>query len=250
MIDLHLHVLPGIDDGPAALDAAIEMCRIAARDGCSDLVATPHQRRDAWDTGEPAKLETALRGLAAATGGEPRLHLGGEVRVDSELLADLAASGRAGIQTLAGSRYLLLEFDPGGVGPDPVELVLDLRSQGIWPVVAHPEVTPFFWLEEENPLPRMVEVGALLQITGSSVVGAFGRGPNERAWELLEAGLVHFVASDAHRPDWRPPGLSKARRAIAAKLGEEVGRLLTEANPRAVIENRAIEPAFDREALG
>jgi len=247
VIDLHLHVLPGVDDGPAEIGPAIEMCRIAARDGCSDLVATPHQRRDAWATDDPLRLAAVLADLAAASGGEPRLHLGGEVRVDSELLDDLDAPGRAGIQTLAGSRYILLEFDPGGFGPEPVELVLEVRARGLWPIVAHPEVTPFFWLGDGNPLPRMVAAGALLQVTGSSVVGDFGRGPRERAWELLDSGLVHFVASDGHRPDWRPPGLSRARSAIRARLGEDVARMLTEENPQAVVEDRAIALALQEE---
>ncbi len=249
MIDLHAHVLPGVDDGPAALGPALEMCRMATADGCTQLVATPHQRRDPWPTDDPAQLAAVLTALSAATGGRPTLHLGGEVRVDSELLEELDAAGRAGIQTLAGSRYILLEFDPGGFGPEPVELIRDVRARDLVPVVAHPEITPFFWRADENPLPRMVEAGALLQITGASVAGDFGRAPRERAWELLEAGLVHFVASDAHRPDWRPPGLSRARRAIAAQLGEEVARLLTETNPLAVVENRAIESPVREEAI-
>lgn len=98
MIDLHLHVLPGVDDGPAELGPALEMCRIAALDGCSDLVATPHQRRDAWATDDPAKLAEVLAVLSQASGGDPRLHLGGEVRVDSELLDDLDAPDRSGFE--------------------------------------------------------------------------------------------------------------------------------------------------------
>lgn len=125
--------------------------------------------------------------------------------------------------------------------------MIEVRARGLVPIVAHPEVTPFFWLEDDNPLPRMVAAGALLQVTGSSVVGDFGRGPRERAWELLEAGLVHFVASDGHRPDWRPPGLSRARKAVRARLGEDVARMLTEENPLAVVENRAIAPAAREE---
>lgn len=250
MIDLHLHVLPGVDDGPAEMGPAVEMCRMAAADGCTDLVATPHQRRDAWDTGDPEALRAALGALAEATGGRPRLHLGGEVRVDSELLDDLDAAGRSGVQTLAGSRYVLLEFDPAGLGPEPVELVREIRASGLVPVVAHPEVTPSFWLRPENPLPRMVEAGGLLQVTGASVLGEFGRGPRERVWELLEAGLVHFVASDAHRPTWRPPGLSRARRAVAVRLGEEVARLLTETNPACVVADRELEAPIRQEAHG
>lgn len=250
MIDLHLHLLPGVDDGPAALDAALEMCRMARADGCTTLVATPHQRRDEWATGDPARLEAALAELAAAAaaaGGAPRLLLGGEVRVDSEILADLDAPDRAGIRTLGGSDALLLEFDPRGIGPEPVELVLELAERGLKTLVAHAELTPFFWLDGDGLLERLVDAGAYLQVTAASLCGDFGRPARLRAWELVEGGLAHVVASDAHRPDWRPPGLSRARRELAAKLGQVAAARLTEENPRALLEGRPIAPVSAEE---
>jgi len=242
VIDLHLHLLPGVDDGPETFEQSLRMCRLAADDGCVALVATPHQRRDEWRTDDPEPLRARLAELAERTGGTPRLYLGGEVRVDSDLMTDLARPGRAGLRTLAGSRYLLIELDPEGIGPDPVELAAELGRGGFFPVVAHPELTSFLWAEEDL-IDRMVDAGALLQVTAMSVTGQFGRVVRDRVWSLLDADLVHFVASDAHRPDWRPPGLSHAHGLIAERLGLATAQRLTVANPMAVIEDRALTGA-------
>lgn len=240
MIDLHLHLLPGVDDGAQSLEHSLAMARIAAGDGCEALIATPHQRRDEWSNDDTARLADRLAEVSAAAGSFPQLLLGGEVRVDSELLADLARPGRSGILSLAGSRYLLLEFEPSGLGPDPVAIVHELLAEGWWPIVAHPEVVPFFWESDDDPLARLVDAGALFQVTAMSLTGEFGKGARGRVWELLRAGCVQFVASDSHRPDWRPPGLAAARKILARELGEAVATDLTVTNPRCVVENRPL----------
>lgn len=257
MIDLHLHLLPAVDDGAQTLEQALEMARIAAADGCTALVATPHQRRDEWSNDDARRLADRLAAVASrlprAGHGEPRtqpqLFLGGEIRVDSELLSDLARPGRSGVLSLAGSRYLLLEFEPSGFGPDPVDVVHELRAEGWWPIVAHPEVVPFFWESDDDPLARLIEAGALFQVTAMSVTGEFGKATKGRVWELLRAGCVQFVASDAHRPDWRPPVLSAARKALARELGEATAAALTEIHPLAVIENRPLPGVADKPAF-
>ncbi len=254
MIDLHLHLLPGVDDGAQTLEQALSMARIAAGDGSTALVATPHQRRDEWSNDDARRLADRLSEVAGRLprdghGPLPQLFLGGEIRVDSELLADLARPGHSGIQSLAGSRYLLLEFEPAGLGPDPVEIVQELLAEGWWPIVAHPEVVPFFWESDDDPLARLIDAGALFQVTAMSVTGEFGKGAKERVWELLRAGCVQFMASDAHRPDWRPPVLSAARKLLARELGESVAADLTAGNPAAVVENRPLAGAGDALAL-
>lgn len=251
MIDLHLHLLPGVDDGAQGVEQALEMGRIAAADGCTVLVATPHLRRDEWANDDPRRLADRLAELAEAMAKLPRdgrdplpqLRLGGEVRVDSDLLADLAKPDRGGVLSLAGSRYLLLEFEPSGLGPDPVELVHELLAEGWRPIVAHPEVVPFFWESDDSLLAHLVEAGALFQVTAMSVTGEFGKGAKARVWELLRAGCVQFVASDSHRPDWRPPGLARARKMIARELGEAVATELTVDHPRCVVEDRPLAGA-------
>jgi protein-tyrosine phosphatase len=240
LIDLHSHVLHDTDDGALSLDQAVAMVKMAASDGCVALVATPHQRRDEWNTSDPVRLAERLAEIVARAKGAPDLHLGAEIRVDSDLLADLDRRERSGVLPLAGSRWLLLELDPEGVGPDPVDLVEELGARGWRPILAHPEMIPFLWDDEIDWFPRLVESGASLQVTAMSVTGEFGRGPRERAWQLLDAGWVQFVASDAHRPDWRPPGLSRAFAQLEARLGEAAARALTVEHPRAVIEDRPL----------
>ena len=237
MIDLHGHYLPGLDDGAADLAVAVAMCRLAARDGCHDVVVTPHLRRDEWPSASGAEIGAAVARLREAVGAEPRLHAGAEVRVDSDLLDDLDRDGA--VVPLAGSRYLLLELDPWGIGPDPVELVQELTFARWRPIVAHPEVTPFL-TRERDLLERLVEAGALLQVTAASVTGEYGRAPREQARALLEAGLVHFVASDAHGTDFRPPGLRRAFDEIAHGWGEATARRLFVDHPQAVLDDRPI----------
>jgi len=242
VIDLHAHLLPGVDDGAASLEEALELCRLAADDGCETLVATPHRRRDEWPDLPEAALGARLAEVEQAAGGRPRLQLGGEVRVDSDLARDLARSDRGGALPLAGSRYLLLELEPAGCGPDPAALVADLARAGWRPIVAHPELTPFLARDPET-IPRLAAAGALFQLTAMSVTGEFGRAVRERAFALLEAGHAHFLASDAHRPHWRPTGLSPARAEVERRFGRERARALTELHPRAVLEDRPLAAA-------
>ncbi len=236
MIDLHCHVLPGIDDGARSLEIAAAMCRLAAADGCTALVATPHQRRGGWWNCDAAALAALRRAVQEEVGGEPVLFPGGEVHVDSQLLAEIGRMPESGIQPLAGSRYLLIEFDAAGRAREAIELVHELVVAGWRPILAHPEMLS--WLADDPALvERLVELGATVQVTAMSLTGDFGRRPEADAWRLLEAGLVHFVASDAHDLYRRPPGLRRAYRAIAQRLGEEPARRLVSDNPRAVVED-------------
>lgn len=248
MIDLHVHLVPGVDDGAATLDEALELCRIAAEDGCSALVATPHRRRDEWPDLGVEELARRLAAVEAAAGGRPRLLLGGEVRVDSELARDLARPDRGGAIPLAGSRYLLLELEPRGIGPAPAALVAELRAAGWRPIVAHPELTPCL-VREPAAIDRLSDAGALFQLTAMSVTGEFGRAARERAFALIDAGRAHFVASDAHRAGWRPTGLAAARREIEARWGDAAAAALTDLHPRAVLEDRRL-PAAVAEGAG
>lgn len=239
MIDLHAHLLPGVDDGAATLAEAAELCRLAAADGTTLLVATPHRRRDEWPDLPAGELRARLAAVERAAGGSPRLALGAELRVDSDLVRDLARRAAGDALTLAGSRALLLEFEPRGIGPEPEGLVVELAARGFRPVVAHPELTRCL-ADDPDLLARLVERGALLQVTAASVTGDAGRAARARAVELLDRGLVALVASDAHRPSWRPTGLAAARREIARRWGEPRARALTETNPAALLADRPL----------
>jgi protein-tyrosine phosphatase len=239
MIDLHLHLLPGIDDGPSSVDEAAAMCRAAAADGCTAVVATPHQRHGVWWNTDHAALERLRASLQAEVGPALDVHLGAEVRVGEGLLGAIEHGPGHGVTTLAGSRYVLIEFSRSQPDPDPAGLVHELVVTGWRPVLAHPEEIE--WLARDlAAIERLVALGAALQVTGASLLGGYGRRIEERVRLFLDAGLVHFVASDAHDLHQRPPGLAAAAREIACHWGEDVATLLTVTNPRAVLEDRPL----------
>ena len=244
MIDLHCHILPGVDDGARTLEEAVGMCRLAAADGCAAMIATPHQRRGEWWNDDRASLEALAWKLQAAVGDEIHVGLGGEIHVDPQLLDEVERLPDAGILPLAGSRYLLIEFDPFTTPAQASSLVHEVSVAGWRPIVAHPELIP--WLAR-NPemLGDLVALGATAQVTAMSLTGDFGRRPQEDALAFLAAGLVHYVASDAHGTRRRPPGLSRAYQMIAARWGDETARRLTTDNPRAVLDDRPLPAAVE-----
>ena len=242
MIDLHCHVLPGIDDGARSLEQAVEMCRMAAASGCEALVTTPHQWRGEWWNGDRAALADLRRQLQEAVGPSPRILGGGEIRVGPGLLAEILAldAGTAdGPLPLAGSRYLLLELGPAAALSEAADLVHELSVAGWRPVLAHPEL--IHWLAEDfQAVAHLVSLGALTQVTAMSVTGDFGRRAQADSGRLIEMGLAHFVASDAHDLKRRPPGLRRAWETIAARWGDELARELLVDNPGAVVADRPL----------
>lgn len=239
MIDIHCHILPGVDDGPWQLEESVAMCRLAEKEGCSVLVATPHQRHPTWWNGDRGRLLGLLEHLQERLGDSPRVLPGAEIRADSDLVAAVDELPGGGVLPLAGSRYLLIELHRHEQVGDPAELVHELVVAGWHPIIAHPE--HYAWLlAQPRLIERLVAKGALLQITGSSLTGGFGRRAQLACRDLLNAGWVHFVASDAHGVDRRPPGLKAAFAALEQGWGVETAQALTCDNPGAVIENRPL----------
>jgi protein-tyrosine phosphatase len=242
MIDLHCHILPGIDDGPRTLEDAVAMCRAAAASGTQALVATSHQRRSSWWNTDRRALRRLRRQLQAALGPAPRIYGGGEVHVDTSLLSEVMEFSRdalEGLLPLADSRYLLLEFSAQANGEEAADLIHELSVAGWIPVLAHPE--HIHWLATDPDLvAHLVSLGATMQITAMSVTGHFGHRAQTHSHRLLDLGLVHFVASDTHDLKNRPPTLQPARTLIAEHWGESIAKDLLEVNPRAVLENRPL----------
>ena len=236
---MHCHILPGIDDGPAEFDEAVAMCRMAAEDGCTAMVATPHLRHHRWWNGDRLQLEWLLERLSSELSGVLELHLGGEIALHSESFDEMLDSLPGGqLLSLAGSRYLLLELDWQGFGPDPREVVFELKIRGLVPVIAHPERVSWL-MEDPELLTALVEDGALVQITAGSLTGFLGKEAQQASQRLLDDGQVHFIASDAHGVRRRPPGLTRARKVVEEGWGEEVAKDLFERHPQAILENRA-----------
>ncbi len=215
MIDLHSHILPGLDDGPATLEGSLELARAAVAEGTRTILATPHVDGD-FGIG-PEAIAAALGELRAALA-EAEIPLevlaGGEIAIwrlvdlDDETLRELA---------LGGGPYLLVESPFSPVGGDFEPLVLDLRRRGHRVLLAHPERCPVFQ-RDVSRLARLLAAGALAQITAGSMAGTFGSTVQRFTSTLLREGLVSVVASDAHDTRRRPPGLNAGFRALEREL--------------------------------
>lgn len=233
-VDVHCHVLPGLDDGPATVKDAIELCRMLVEDGVTAVVATPHQL-GRYDRANVAyTIREAVAALQARLGeaGVPlTVAPGADVRVDERIIAMLDADE---ILTLADRRrHLLLEL-PHDTYIDPLPLIRLLRSRGICCVVSHPERH-----EHVSRYPRLVEpwvaAGAMLQVTAGSLLCDFGSRAEHTGWDLLLRGQVQIIATDAHDIHRRPPRFSPAIDAIERRLGREVARQVCIDGPARVL---------------
>ena len=237
MIDLHAHVLPGIDDGPPDLEAAVALTRAAATEGVEAIVATPHVSWGYQNT--PATIATALHALTAELAARSiavRIYPGAEVALTRALeLSDGQLRGLA----LGAGPWLLIEA-PIAPGVLPVETMLhSLANRGHRVVLAHVERCPAF-IEHGELLGRLVREGMLASITASALLGRFGRIPQQAAERFIAAGLIHNVSSDAHDCTSRPPGVLR----LLAKAGlAEQAPWLTQAVPEAILSGAAIPPA-------
>jgi protein-tyrosine phosphatase len=239
MIDLHTHIVPGVDDGAADPNEAVAMCRLAKADGTEIIVATPHQRHPRWENDDLRRIDERLAGVRAAVEG-PEIRLGAEIHVGSDLLREVELLPGGSLLTLAGSRYLLLEFPPSLELISPRAIVHELTVAGWRPIIAHPErIRP--WAEDPAELGELVDLGALLQLTAMSVTGEFRRRSQACSTFLLDQGWVHVVASDAHDPERRPPILSRAFEAVSRRWGLDLAERLFRDNPRRILADEVIE---------
>lgn len=235
MVDIHCHILPDLDDGAPEERVAIEMARMAAADGVTHVVATPHANyRFAFD---PALNRHKQEALQHAIGDSLHILLGCDFHLSYENLEEIRQQPSR--FTLNGHQYLLVEFADSGFPPGIDQIFVDLLAQKLLPVITHPERNPLFARRPEMIL-KWVEAGCYVQVTAASLQGRFGKKAMQAAHLLLQHKLIHFIASDAHNTSSRPPLLSEARRRVAAEQGEEAACALFEANPLAAIEGRAL----------
>ncbi|HEX6640749.1 MAG TPA: CpsB/CapC family capsule biosynthesis tyrosine phosphatase [Thermoanaerobaculia bacterium] len=237
MIDIHHHCLPGVDDGPRELSEAAAMCAAAAEEGIEAIVATPHVLRGRWPTFSRRELELKLDELRARVGETPRLLLGSEYFFSHDM-ADILRDGTA-VLPLAAGRYVLLELPANSVPPMFNQPLYRAQLDGWLPILAHPERNTVF---QANPdvLEALIGHGLRVQVTATSLTGAFGTQARVAAETFLRRRLVHFVATDAHNMEKRPPHVREALAALRELTGDAVAEALTHENPLAVIENRPL----------
>ena len=237
VIDLHSHILPGVDDGARTLAEARELARSAVADGVEAIAATPHVRADFPTTADVMEEGVAeLRADFHKEGIPLQVLHGGEI--DLGLLWAIPPGELARLTIAQTGRYLLLEF-PYRSWPLALDsAVLGLVKRGFTPLLAHPERNPEV---QDRParVEALVEAGAVVQVTGASLDGRLGRASQLTAKRLLELGLVHTLASDAHGPHIRMGGLAAAAEAV----GDDVlARYLTREAPAAIVAGEPVPP--------
>ena len=235
MIDIHCHPLPALDDGPESLEEAVAMMRMAADDGITHTVATPHSNyRYAF---EPEVNRKKAAELQAAIGDVPKMLLGCDFHLSYENVQNLV-DNRAQF-TINGSSYVLVEFAEYFIPQQFEQVFYDIQIAGLTPIVTHPERNPVF---QSHPdlVYKWVNRGCLIQVTAQSYVGGFGSQARTLAERWLGQNLVHFFATDAHNTNRRPPLLSPCYEKVAAECGKDTADRLLIWNPEAVINNKPL----------
>lgn len=237
MIDLHCHILPGLDDGARHMEESLHMASLAVESGVTALTATPH----CADGGVPDVLEAVqeLRDALQEAGIPLQVYPGMEI-FGTEDTARLLRTGE--LLTLNGSRYPLIEFAFDADGEWETQILEDVLRAGFVPVVAHPE--RYHWVQQN---PRMLNVwasmGCLLQVNKGSLLGRFGEGPRQMAMEMTSRGFTTVVGSDAHYARVRTPWLYEAWELLARWFAPVAARELLEDYPEKILKNEPISPA-------
>ncbi|BAN68620.1 tyrosine-protein phosphatase [endosymbiont of unidentified scaly snail isolate Monju] len=232
MIDLHCHLLPGIDDGAKDLDEALALARVAVDAGICHAVMTPHVHPGRYDNhrdGIAAACEDFQQALDAA-GIALRVSPGAEVRVSDQVVLQARQGVLPTIGEWEGRPVVLLEFPHSHIPPGSEKLTAFLLRQGYQPMIAHPERNKDVIRRFEKIHP-FFEQGCLLQVTAAAVTGGFGSQALKRAWQLLERGWVTVLASDAHNLHARPPDMRPGFKAVCERLDETTAWSLVRDNP-------------------
>jgi len=240
LVDIHSHILPEVDDGPKSWDVSVAMCRAAAADGITHMVATPHANdRYHYDRDYLRGLVSHLQQLV---GDAPKLLLGCDFHLSYDNLQD--AYAHPDRYVIAGTRYLLVEFSNYSVPQSTTDSFLKLGDHGITVIITHPERNPIL-RESLQRVVEWAEQGCVIQMTGSALTGFWGDRTRRAAQWLLEHQAVHVLATDAHDLEKRVPILSTSRDAAAEIVGDEIAEALVEGNPRAILDNHPL-PFFPR----
>ena len=232
-VDIHSHVLHGLDDGAASLEESVAMLAIAEAGGTSDLVATPHA--NSQYAFRPEVVAQRIDELQART--RVRLHPGCDFHLHADNIHDALAHPEK--YTINHGAYLLVEFPDMGVFRAADEIFRQLLEAGLVPIISHPERNPHV-MGQLPDLARWVGDGCYVQVTAGSYEGLFGREVRRGAVRLFEAGLTHFVASDAHSPRRRTPDLRPAYDKMCDRWGEAAVRPLFVENPAAAVRSETL----------
>lgn len=230
MVDIHSHILPAVDDGAKSWEMAVEMCQMAAADGITHMVATPHANDQfAYDR---RQHEDCLAQLREKVSGKIQLSLGCDFHMSFDNIQALRKNPAE--FCIGRTNYFLVEFSDFGMSPQMLETLKEFLDNGLRPIVTHPERNRILQQQPKMIL-DMAEIGCVIQVTASSFTGFWGKGPKKTAQWLLKNGTLHVLATDSHDLARRKPILSAGRAAVAELAGEEIAESLVSKNPEAIV---------------
>jgi protein-tyrosine phosphatase len=248
MVDLHCHILPGVDDGADSMEVSLAMAEMAVADGITHVVATPHSSdRFFFDFARVRRLRDELQ---AKIGDRLKIATGCDFHLNPENLDALRKN--APPYCINQLDYLLLEFNEISIPRGMDQTLHEIQLGGVRPIITHPERNSILRTHPER-LRQWVRQGCFAQVTGGSLTGVFGPVAQRMAVEWIREGLIHFVASDAHNTRARPLRLQPAYDAVVDQFGEPIANALFLENPLAAFEGRELphvpeveEPALPR----
>lgn len=246
MIDLHCHIIPGIDDGAQSQEQALKMARLAVQSGVKTIAATPHTNLlHMFENYVSEELDAhfdAFRALLRQENIPLEIVTGGEIYFDGDV-ADMLRRGT--VRTLGGSRYPLVEFSFRDRPMRVLDGLQSLLDAGYTPVIAHPERYIFVQHDPTGLLPIFADMGCVLQVNKGSPLGKFGETAQRVSRWMLETGLVHIIASDAHSDTVRTTWLADIRHFLRDVYGNGCPELLLERNPAHILRDEPVESVFD-----
>lgn len=220
MIDIHCHILPGIDDGAVTEADSLAMAREAVQQGIHTIIATPHHKNGKYDNtkGSIKKSVEVLSELLVNEDVPLTLLAGQEIRINGDMIDDIEKDE---LLSLNSSKYMFVEFPSGSVPRYTKQMFFDLQVAGYTPVIVHPERNAEL-IQNPNTLYELVRKGALTQITAASLIGKFGKNIQKFSKQLIDANLTHFIASDAHNTTSRGFCMKDAYNELRSEFGNDL----------------------------
>ena len=236
MIDIHSHILYGLDDGADTFETSVAMLRMAEENGTTDIVATPHS--DLKYQYDSDLIVARIAEMQARVGDRIRIHKG----CDFHLFYDNIENCKEDRSrfTINGHRYLMVEFADSQIPKTIENIFRDMIRNDITPVITHPERNNLL-MKRVNDMVQWIRFGCLIQVTAQSFTGRFGKSAEENARRLMRQNMVHFLASDAHDTEWRPPDMRGPYQLVSSEYGNDVAERLFTTHPRMTLTGQYLE---------